>query len=148
MNGLEIPVFSPDEWEDNIDAGCYSYAMDWRDITKFMLLGERIGKKMESWREDDELIQTLKEELDHFGYTVTETTVDAETPGCKKIYLMRAFLFGRYHFFREDKDGWSHKYPGGLPINWDFEGNPLVNPDLIRKDAYYGWCFAIGRKTG
>ena len=65
-----------------------------------------------------------------------------------KIYLMRAKFSGRYHLFREDVDGWSHKYNGRLPTNLDFFGNVLSSPDKICGEDYYGWFFLVSKKAG
>ena len=145
---LEKTNFSPQEWVQSKEAGCYPYAMNWLQMNKFILIGDLIGNRMESYHSDEELIQTFTEELESLGYVVRKISVDEETLNGRKIYLMRAYFSGRYHLFREDSEGWSHKYPGALPVNLDFDGELLTNPDEIHKDEFYGWCFEISRKTG
>lgn len=148
MSTLGKPRFSPSAWEDKKDAGCYPYAMNWHHRNEWLLIGDIIGKRMEGYHTDEELIATLKEELEFLGYSVKDSTFDEEKSNHTKIYLMRAYFSGRYHLFREDQDGWSHKYPGSLPINLDFFGEILWNPDEIDKKEYYGWFFLIGKKAG
>lgn len=148
MSTLEKPCFSPADWKDKKESGCYSYAMNWPDRNQFLLIGEIIGKPMESYRTDEELIATLKEELEFLGYSIRESTFEEEKLNHIKIYLMRAYFSGRYHLFREDQDGWSHKYPGSLPINLDFWGKILTNPDELNKEDFYGWFFLVSKKIG
>lgn len=147
-NTFEKPKFSPNEWECIIEAGCYPYAMNWTQRNEYMLIGDIIGKPMESYRTDEELIGTLIKELEFLGYTVKQSNLEEEMPNCIKIYLMRAKFSGRYHLFREDADGWSHKYNGKLPTNLDFFGNALSSPDKICGDDYYGWFFLVSKKAG
>lgn len=145
---FEKPKFSPERWADSIDAGCYPYAMNWTHRNEFLLVGEIIGKPMESYRTDEELVGTLIRELEFLGYTVKESNLEEELSNHIKIYLMRAKFSGRYHLFREDADGWSHKYNGKLPTNLDFLGKVLTSPDKILGDEYYGWFFLVSKKAG
>lgn len=148
MKILSNPYFSPNDWKNNIKAGCYPYAMDWRHLNSYLLIGDLIGKPMDSDHSDKELVQTFKEELENEGYLVIESDADKEISGYKKIFLMRSRFNGRYHLFRQDVDGWSHKYPGELPVNVDFQGRVLEDPGLIDEGEFYGWYFLVGKKTG
>lgn len=146
---VEKPQFSPNDWNDKLEAGCYPYAMDWTERNVYILIGDLIGRPMESYHTDEEIIQTLIDELNHFGYTVRESSLEENKPNHKKIYLMRAKFSGRYHLFREDDNGWSHKYPGKLPTNLDFWKEKVIeSPEQMLGEEYYGWFFLIGKKTG
>ena len=52
-NTFDKPKFSPNEWENIIDAGCYPYAMNWTHRNEYLLVGDIIGKPMESYRTDE-----------------------------------------------------------------------------------------------
>lgn len=134
------PKYNPKEWEKAIEAGCYPYAINLL-VNKFFLIGDLIGKHCNEKVSDEELIETLKEELETiFDFKVEEVDFNESVRKDEfKIYLQRDEHTGYYHIYRQDNnDVWSHKFPNKLPIQEFFEGEKL-------KDTINGWCFSLKR---
>lgn len=142
------PKYSPNKWRRFKNAGCYPYAIN-LFVNEFFLIGDIIGKRCSEYVSDEELISVLKEELEEIGYDVAEIDV-ADNIGSiltPKIYLQRNQHTGFYHFLRQDKDGlWSHKFPGELPIRKDSYGNEIIDPEMMVKTAFIGWCFRLKKR--
>lgn len=146
---LKTPKFEPTKWKNAKDAGCYPYAINLQK-NEFFVVGEFIGKRCTERTSNDELLKTLKEELDVLGYDVKEIEVeDSIREDEMKIYLQREEQTGYYHFLRQDSDGlWSHKYPNELPIRTDSVGNFIEDPECMVEVPFIGWCFKLSRKAG
>ncbi len=153
-NRLEIrlldfdPKFQPKVWAGAlIDAGCYPYAANffWAE---FLQIGGIIGSPCNGTTPDQELVNTLKEELGFIGYaSIEEVDINYKTnPGELKIYLARTNVLGTYHMFRQDSNGlWSHKFKGVLPTERDYEKKLLRKPKDLDNFPYHGWCFKLKR---
>lgn len=141
LKGGKKPKYRPNRWKHAIKAGCYPYALDlFQD--EFFLVGDFIGKRCDCQVSDNQLIDTLLEELEELGFVVVEIEfVDERINENEfKIYLQRDFNTGYYHFFREDDNGiWSHKFPNELPIE--------KNLKELKEDIYSNWCFKLKRKA-
>ena len=88
-------------------------------INKFCLIGEFIGNPCTGITPDEELIETLKKEIEEiFEYKLIET--DRETIPVDnqfKVILVRDFHSGYYHFYRQNSNGvLTDKIPGELPM--------------------------------
>ena len=146
---LKTPKFQPSKWENAKRAGCYPYAINLQK-NEFFVVGEFIGKRCTEKTSNEDLVKTLKDELNAIGYVVKEISVeDIIKDDEMKIYLQREEHTGYYHFLRQDSDGlWSHKYPNELPIRTDSAGNCIKDPECMVEVPYYGWCFKLSRKAG
>lgn len=146
---VNTPKYKPNRWKHAIKAGCYPYAIDlFQD--EFILVGDLIGKRCDSNVSDEQLIDTLLEELNEIGYDVSEIEDTDEKINSDewKIYLQREQHTGYYHFLRQDEDGiWSHKFPDELPIRKDSLGNEIVDPEMMVETAFLGWCFRLKKKA-
>lgn len=142
------PKFQPKVWAGAlIDAGCYPYAANF-SWPEFLQIGGIIGYPCNGMTTDQDLVCTLKEELDFIGYTsIEEIDLDYKTnPGELKIYLARTNVLGTYHMFRQDSNGlWSHKFNGHLPTERDYEKKLLRKPKDLANFPYHGWCFKLKR---
>ena len=140
-------TFRPNMWKHFIDAGCYSYALDIR-INDFFLVGDFIGKRCNAHVSDQQLIETLIEEVSFLGFhiqpTKTESPIRSDQ---RKIYLQRFEHSGHYHFLRQDSDGiWSHKFPQELPVQKDSYGEIILDPDGMIEAPFSGWCFVLEKR--
>ena len=147
--GVNTPKYRPNRWKHAINAGCYPYAIDlFQD--EFFLVGDLIGKRCDNKVSNEQLINTLLEELYEIGYEVVEIEDIDEKINLDefKIYLQREQQTGFYHFLRQDEDGiWSHKYPFELPTRKDSLGNEITDPNMMIESAFYGWCFRLKKKA-
>lgn len=140
------PEFRPESWENFLDAGCYSYALDIH-YDKYFLLGDFIGKRCNEDVTNEILLETFYQEMNFFNYKVHQID-DTENYLCninqKKIYIQRLEFTGYYHFLREDSDGlWSHKFPWQYPIRKDTDGNIIEDPSCMVDVPFTGWCFVL-----
>lgn len=146
---VNTPKYRPNRWKHAIQAGCYPYAIDlFQD--EFFLVGDLIGKRCDSKATDEQLIDTLLEELNEIGYDVIEIEDTDEKVSSDefKIYLQREQHTGYYHFFRQDEDDiWSHKFPNELPIREDSLENEITDPEKMLETAFLGWCFRLKKKV-
>lgn len=148
-NNTSTPKYRPNRWKYAINAGCYPYAIDMFQ-NEFFLVGDLIGKRCDNKVSNEQLINTLIEELNEIGYEVIEIEDANEKINSDefKIYLQREEHTGFYHFFRQDVDGiWSHKYPFELPTRKDSLGNKILDPELMLEATVFGWCFRLKKRA-
>lgn len=139
--GENKPKYRPNKWKHAIKAGCYPYALDLFQ-NEFFLVGDLLGKRCDSSVSDEQLIDTLMEELEVIGFDVVEIEYIDEKISANefKIYLQRDFHSGYYHFLRQDEDGeWSHKSPNKIPTK--------MTTEELMGDMACNWCFKLKRKA-
>lgn len=143
---LKTPKYEPNKWRNAKGAGCYPYAINLLK-NEFFVVGEFIGKRCTEKTSNEDLVKTLKEELDVLGYNAEEIDVEeAISEDEMKIYLQREEQTGYYHFLREDADGlWSHKYPDELPTRQDSAGYIIKDPECMVEIPFIGWCFKLSK---
>lgn len=143
---LKTPKYEPNKWKNAKGAGCYPYAINLLK-NEFFVVGEFIGKRCTEKTSNEDLVKTLKEELEVLGYNAEEIDVeDSISEDEMKIYLQREEQTGYYHFLREDADGlWSHKYPDELPTRQDSVGNTIEDPEGMVEVPFIGWCFKLSK---
>lgn len=140
--------FEPRKWDNFLTANCYEYLLNFQNSSCTPLtVGSYIGKEFQCYRSNDELINTLQEELFYLGFSIELTSSNSITPFNKmKFYISRSRC-GDYHFYRLDSNNkWSHKFAYSEPTNLDFSGNPIVLPEKACKtDMSVGYFFLCKR---
>lgn len=141
--------FEPQIWKDFVDANCYAYLLNYRNPDELTLyVGSLIGRVFQPNQSNQELIETLTEEMEFLGFLVEKTTSYSEIPiNTMKFFVSRS-ICGDYHFYRLDSNGkWSHKMAYSEPSSCDFDDNPITLPEYAcSTDINLGYYFLRFRK--
>lgn len=123
--------FSHSIWEDYWIGNCYEYLLNYQNPSKTSItVGSLIGKEFMPYYSNQELIDTLTEELHMLGFTVEGTDTHSTVPDGKMKFFVSRSRCGDYHFYRLDFNGdWSHKLSYSAPSNLDFSGNKIFLPE-------------------
>lgn len=125
--------FEPDNWKDFWRGNCYEYLLNFRNpAEKQVTVGSIIGKEFQPFQSNQELLDTLKEELSALGFLMKESDSNKQNIQKKLKFFLSRSRCGDYHFYRLDSNGeWSHKFSSSKPSNLDFMGNKIILPEQI-----------------
>ena len=105
---LKTPKYEPSKWKNAKGAGCYPYAINLLK-NEFFVVGEFIGKRCTEKTSNEDLVKTLKEELEVLGYNAEEIDVEESISEDEmKIYLQREEQTGYYHFLEKMQMDFGH----------------------------------------
>lgn len=127
------------DWNELLGAGCYQFAVGMFDHRP-LLIGDYIGERR-TWRHtNQQILNTLKKELEYLGFSVRDSQVE-EIPreNERKIFLEREIQTGYYHFlwWNPETATWWGKEADRRPKE---EGRkPVVDNNHLVE----GWCFIL-----
>ena len=86
----------------------------------------------------------------HFGLTIFDFALIFKNQSLQSGFYRTALVFDLvnrdYHWYRQNPDGsWSHKPGSGKVRNFDFDGNPIFDPEFCNRKS--NGCIQ-GEKSG
>lgn len=122
--------FAPNIWNNNLDANCYEYLLNFRNsYNPPLTVGSVINYKFEPFYSNQDLVSILQEELHALGFSMEETNNSNNVRNNKLKFFLSRSRCGDYHFYRLDSNSeWSHKFSFSFPSNLDFSGNKIILP--------------------